>query len=93
MTQPAPSPTDPWLERWLPLVAGRAGGQQILELGCGSGRDTETLAGAGLAVVGIEVVGHDTAWPARFEAERRLLQAYTETKTPFVQRVLAGLGN
>ena len=55
MTQPAPSPTDPWLERWLPLVAERAGGQPILELGCGSGRDTETLAGAGLAVVGIEL--------------------------------------
>lgn len=41
----------------------------------------------------IEVVGYDTAWPARFEVERRLLQAYTEAKTPFVQRVLAGLGN
>ena len=55
MTQPAPSPTDPWLERWLPLVAERTGGQPILELGCGSGRDTETLAAAGLAVVGIDL--------------------------------------
>lgn len=41
----------------------------------------------------IEVAGYDTAWPARFEAERRLLQAYSEANTPFVQRVLAGPGN
>ena len=49
------SPTDPWLDRWLPLVIERAGGGPILELGCGSGRDTGTLAGAGLRVVGLEL--------------------------------------
>lgn len=51
----ARSPTDPWLERWLPLVKRHAGAQPILELGCGSGRDTETLAAAGLRVVGIDL--------------------------------------
>lgn len=51
----SPRPTDPWLERWLPLLAERAGCAPILELGCGSGRDTETLAGAGLRVVGIDL--------------------------------------
>lgn len=49
------SPTDPWLERWLPLVAEHAGAQSILELGCGSGRDTAVLAAAGLRVAGIDV--------------------------------------
>ena len=51
----APSPTDPWLDRWLPLVVERAAGQPILELGCGSGRDTEVLAAAGLRVVGLDL--------------------------------------
>jgi SAM-dependent methyltransferase len=46
---------DAWLERWLPLVAERAGGLPILELGCGSGQDSEVLATAGHRVVGIDL--------------------------------------
>jgi SAM-dependent methyltransferase len=46
---------DPWLDRWLPLIATRAVGQPILELGCGGGRDSATLASAGHAVVGIDL--------------------------------------
>jgi SAM-dependent methyltransferase len=46
--------TDPWLERWLPLVVERAGGMPVLELGCGSGRDSSILANAGLTVTGID---------------------------------------
>ena len=47
--------TDPWLERWLALVAERAGTDPVLELGCGTGPDSAVLAGAGLRVVGIEL--------------------------------------
>lgn len=47
--------SDPWLERWLPLIASKAGGLPILELGCGSGRDSLVLAGAGQRVVGIDL--------------------------------------
>lgn len=43
---------DPWLERWLPLLAGRCTGAPILELGCGSGQDSAVLAAAGYPVVG-----------------------------------------
>ncbi|WP_295139683.1 class I SAM-dependent methyltransferase [uncultured Reyranella sp.] len=46
---------DQWLARWLPLIAERAGGQPVLELGCGGGRDTATLAAAGHRVVAIEL--------------------------------------
>ncbi|HTV24422.1 MAG TPA: class I SAM-dependent methyltransferase [Polyangiaceae bacterium] len=45
---------DPWLERWLPLVVERSAGKAVLELGCGSGRDSSVLAAAGLAVIGID---------------------------------------
>lgn len=45
---------DPWLDRWLPLVRERAGNQAILELGCGTGRDTATLMRAGHRVIAID---------------------------------------
>src|SRR5262245_6482383 len=46
---------DPWLERWLPLVAERAQGRPVLELGCGPGHDTATLAAAGHRVIAIDI--------------------------------------
>jgi len=47
--------TDPWLKRWLPLVAEHAGNQPVLELGCGGGRDTAALVDAGHRVVALEL--------------------------------------
>ena len=47
--------SDRWPERWLPLIGERAGGLAILEVGCGGGRDTEVLAGAGYRVVAIDL--------------------------------------
>jgi SAM-dependent methyltransferase len=55
MTAAPGANTDPWLQRWLPLLAERAGTDPVLELGCGTGRDSAVLAGAGLRVVGIEL--------------------------------------
>ena len=46
---------DPWLERWLPLIAQRAGSAPILELGCGPGDDADTLTRAGHHVVALDV--------------------------------------
>lgn len=45
---------DPWIEPWLSLIAERSGDGPILELGCGAGRDSATLAAAGLRVFGID---------------------------------------
>ncbi len=39
----------------MPLLAERAAGAPILELGCGSGQDTATLSAAGHRVVGIDL--------------------------------------
>lgn len=46
---------DDWLRRWLALVAERAAGLPILELGCGGGRDSAALTGAGHRLVGIDL--------------------------------------
>ncbi len=45
---------DAWLDRWLPLIRQRASGRPILELGCGRGRDTRVLVGAGCDVIAID---------------------------------------
>src|SRR5258708_28020724 len=47
--------SDPWLECWLPLIGERAGDLSVFEIGCGGGRDTEVLTGAGHRVVAIDL--------------------------------------
>ncbi len=47
--------SDPWLQRWLPLIRARGGRQPILELGCGEGDDTLTLTQAGHHVIAIDL--------------------------------------
>jgi SAM-dependent methyltransferase len=46
---------DPWLSKWLPLIAERAMPDSVLEIGCGIGDDTETLVSAGLSVIAFDV--------------------------------------
>lgn len=46
---------DNWLDRWLPTILGRAGGGCVLEIGCGDGADTATLAKAGLSVIAFDL--------------------------------------
>ncbi|MBZ8140639.1 SAM-dependent methyltransferase [Rubrivivax gelatinosus] len=46
---------DPWLGRWLPMLKDAAGTRPVLEIGCGTGADTATLAAAGFAVVAFDL--------------------------------------
>ncbi|MEI7613792.1 MAG: class I SAM-dependent methyltransferase [Betaproteobacteria bacterium] len=52
---------DPWLQRWLPLVAERGSGHPVLELGCGNGEDTATLIEIGMDVIALDVCEHAIA--------------------------------
>ncbi|WP_035557062.1 class I SAM-dependent methyltransferase [Burkholderia sp. 9120] len=45
---------DPWLDRWLVLIKARSGERPVLEIGCGYGDDTASLAKAGLRVIGFD---------------------------------------
>ena len=46
---------DPWLSKWLPVIADRAKADAVLEIGCGTGDDTETLVSAGLSVIAFDL--------------------------------------
>lgn len=46
---------DPWLKRWFPLLTLRSQGTPVLEIGCGHGDDTATLASAGLQVIAFDL--------------------------------------
>ncbi len=46
--------TDRWLEPWLETIRERSGPTPLLELGCGSGRDSAVLVAAGVRVVGLD---------------------------------------
>lgn len=46
---------DAWLDRWVALIGERSAGRPILELGCGSGHDTLTLAEAGFDVISVDL--------------------------------------
>ena len=47
--------TDRWLERWLPLLHQRCPGAPILEIGCGTGEDSVTLAAAGFTLTAFDL--------------------------------------
>lgn len=47
--------SDPWLDRWLPLIAQREISSPVLEIGCGFGDDTLTLIRAGWKVMAFDL--------------------------------------
>jgi SAM-dependent methyltransferase len=72
---------DPWLDPWLQLVALHGGSEPVLELGCGSGRDTEVLAAAGHRVVALDQS------PEKIEAARSRVPSadfhWQDVRAPF----------
>jgi len=54
---PRASREDLWLERWAPLMRSKARSYPILEIGCGTGRDTRALVEQGFQVTALDVSG------------------------------------
>ena len=46
---------DSWLDKWLALIQKKSAGGYVLELGCGSGRDTVDLLSAGCKVIATDL--------------------------------------
>ncbi len=73
--------SDPWLQRWLPLVSERAAASPVLELGCGSGEDSAVLAGSGADLVALDLSAQAVATArARVPGARFLIQ---DLRDPF----------
>ncbi|WP_307886103.1 class I SAM-dependent methyltransferase [Variovorax boronicumulans] len=73
--------SDPWLDRWMPLVAERSGQVPVLEIGCGHGDDTVTLTKAGLDVVAFDLSPVSVA-AARLRAPGARIEC-RDTRDPF----------
>ncbi len=72
---------DPWLGRWLPLIEKSANGRPVLEIGCGTGDDTSTLATAGFTVVAFDISAASVATTRVRVPEARL--SCQDVRAPF----------
>ena len=73
---------DPWLDRWLSLLIERSGSAPVLEVGCGFGDDTVTLARAGLDVSAFDLSAA-CATAARLRAPKaRIMQRDVRAPLP-----------
>ncbi len=61
---PAFTTPDPWLNRWLPLLAECVGQNTILDIGCGDGADLARLAAAGFKLIGFDLSPQQVALAA-----------------------------
>jgi SAM-dependent methyltransferase len=76
--------SDPWLSRWMPLLAEHCRQAPVLEIGCGHGDDTVTLTKAGL-----DVIAFDLSPVCVAAAKLRAPAAHIEcrdTRNPFPDR-------
>ena len=71
---------DDWLERWLPFLDPKG---EILELGCGSGRDTKYLTDRGFTVTATDVKEEALAACARAVPGVTCLRVDVEQPLPF----------
>ena len=85
--------TDPWLDRWLPRIIERCGEQELLEVGCGFGRDTAVLTQAGLRVYGFDLrdVGPAQAAAPAATLERRDMRQFFPTEPNRYPVIIASL--
>ena len=86
---------DPWLTPWISRIRDCSMDAAVLELGCGGGRDTETLCAAGLAVVAADIARASLAQAAQKARRAAFVQLDLRESLPFratsVQVVVASL--
>lgn len=77
--------SDPWLERWLPLIRERCSGELALDIGCGYGDDVRTLVRAGFPVLGWDRM------PIAVSIARRRVPLATIEQCDFRERISSAL--
>jgi SAM-dependent methyltransferase len=76
---------DPWLEKWLDLIQKKSADGRILELGCGSGRDTVDLLAAGCHVTAMDISRENLVECAVAAPKADILQMDIGKPLPFVK--------
>jgi SAM-dependent methyltransferase len=75
--------SDPWLEKWLELIQKKSAGGQVLELGCGNGRDTADLLAAGCEVIAMDISRENVTECMRSAPKADVLQVDISKPLPF----------
>jgi SAM-dependent methyltransferase len=75
--------SDPWLEKWLELIQKKSAGGQVLELGCGNGRDTVDLLAADCKVIAMDISRENVAECAVSAPKADVLQVDIGKPLPF----------
>ena len=79
--------SDPWLTAWMPRIRSLSLNEPVLELGCGTGRDTATLCAGGLAVVATDISRPSLRQCAK--AARRVSAVQMDLREPFPFRAMS----
>ncbi len=80
---------DPWLDKWLRLIQAKSPGGRLLELGCGTGRDTADLLAAGCDVVATDISAENLVECAKAAPKAELVQMDNGKPFPFVDHSLS----
>jgi len=75
--------SDPWLEKRLELIQKKSAGGLVLELGCGSGRDTVDLLAAGCKVIAMDISRENVTECAESVPQADILQVDIGKPLPF----------
>ena len=73
---------DPWIDPWLNLP-GRKPGERVLDLGCGTGRDSRHMAGMGYDVVCLDLSRNALRICRQVAAQAAHLQVNIQHALPF----------
>jgi SAM-dependent methyltransferase len=74
---------DPWLDKWIPMLKQKSANGFILELGCGSGWDSQNLLSAGCKVIGADISMENLCECMQSSSHADLLQLDNSQPLPF----------
>jgi SAM-dependent methyltransferase len=81
--------TDPWLEKWTPLLQQKSSHGPVLELGCGNGRDTVGLLAAGCNIIAADLSMENLSECADSPSHAPLVQMDNGKPLPFADHSLS----
>ncbi len=82
---------DPWLDKWIPELRKAPTAGPVLELGCGTGRDTQTLLNHGVDVIGSDCSSSQLHACRQLLPDAKLLRMDLEYPFPLQSEVFTSI--